>query len=134
MDLDPLVNKPEHGVLPALKKRLPLRFLRIEEVFDFRLFEFKRSENELTGRNFVAEAFADIADAERKLDPGGIQDIGEVGENPLRRFAAQVNRKLLSLDDADRRLEHDIKRFRRENVVPVGRLNPVPFDKRADLV
>ena len=63
----------------------------LDEELDLHLFELAGPEGEVAGRNFVSEAFADLADPERKLLAGGLKNVREVDEDPLRRFGAKVD-------------------------------------------
>ena len=57
-------DKVEHGRLPCFKMGLPRGF-GIEEIFNFCLFKFKRTEDKLAGCDLVAKAFTDLANAKR---------------------------------------------------------------------
>ena len=62
---------------------------RLAEKFQFGLLKFARSENERLGCYFVAEAFADLGNAEGYFDSGGVENVSEVGEDTLCGFGGR---------------------------------------------
>ena len=77
------------GVAPVL---VPLRALggRHEEL-ELHLLELAGAEDEVAGRDLVAEALADLGDAERRLLAAGLQHVDEVDEHALRGLGAHVD-------------------------------------------
>ena len=63
----------------------------------------------LPGRDLVAEALADLGDAERRLLARELQVVLEVQEDPLRGLGPQVDGRALLLDRPDGRLEHQVE-------------------------
>ena len=62
------------------------------------------------GADLVAEALADLGDAEGRLLAAGLQHVGEVHEHALRRLGPQVDLGALALDRAGVGLEHEVER------------------------
>lgn len=89
-----LLAHAEAGVpVPALLHPvlLPLLVLaRLDEEFHLHLLELAGAEDEVAGRDLVAEALAHLGDAERRLAARGLLDAGEVGEDALGGLGAQV--------------------------------------------
>src|SRR5262245_10506322 len=105
---DPLLVQLDVSLLAGLEV---LR--RLAEILDLHLLEFARAEGEVSGRDLVAEHLANLRDAERELAAHHLLHVGEIDEDPLRRFGAQVSDVLLAFHRADRRFEHrvEIARF-----------------------
>ena len=102
-----------------------------DEVLHLHLLELERAEDEVAGRDLVAERLADLRDPERRPAARELQHLLEVEEDPLRGLGAQVDRRALLLDRADRRLEHQVERARLAQLATadradevVGRLTP----------
>ena len=66
----------------------------------------------LPGRDLVAEALADLRDAERRLLAGGGRDVVVVDEDALRRLGPQVVQALLALDRAEVGLHQAVEHLR----------------------
>ena len=64
--------------------------IRLAEKFQLHLFKFTDAENKIAGRDFIAEALADLTDAERHLFARGALNVHKVDKDPLRRFRAQI--------------------------------------------
>ena len=79
------------------------------EELELHLLELAGAEDEVVGRDLVAEALADLGDAERRLLARGLQHVGEVGEHALRRLGAQVGLGAGALDRARLGLEHQVE-------------------------
>ncbi|OEI70008.1 putative transcriptional regulator [Curtobacterium sp. ER1/6] len=92
------VGDPLLVVLPHRRRR--------HEVLDLHLFELARAEDEVAGRDLVAERLAHLADAERRLHATGGDDLREVDEDALRGLGAEEVQPLLRLDRAEVGLEH----------------------------
>lgn len=89
-----LFAQTEAGVpVPALLHPvlLPLLVLaRLDEELHLHLLELAGAEDEVAGRDLVAEGLAHLRDAEGRLAARGLLDLGEVGEDALGRLGAQV--------------------------------------------
>ena len=75
--------------VPALALAEPvleplLRFGGRHEELHLHLLELARAEDEVAGRDLVAEGLADLGDPERRLLARELQDVLEVDEDPLR--------------------------------------------------
>lgn len=64
---------------------------RLAKELQFHLLEFPRPEGEVSRRDLVAEAFADLPDTEWEPLAHRALDIFEIDENPLRRLRTQIN-------------------------------------------
>ena len=62
------------------------------EELDLHLLELARAEDEVAGRDLVAERLADLRDAERRLLARELQHVLEVDEDALRGLGAQEDR------------------------------------------
>jgi hypothetical protein len=71
------------------------------KILDLHLLELAGAEDEVARRDLVAEALADLADAERRLLARGLQHRGEVGEDALRGLRAHVVEAGLVIHDAE---------------------------------
>src|SRR3990172_2591929 len=104
----PQARVPGHP--PVAPEFVPLsRRVGVAEEFDLHLLEFARAEREIPRRNFVAEALADLRDAERNLHARTIEHVLEIDENALGRFGPQERRVFLAAHRADDRLEHQVE-------------------------
>src|SRR6188472_568789 len=81
----------------------------LDELLHLHLLELARAEDEVAGRDLVAEALADLGDAERRLLAGAGHDVLEVQEDALRRLRAQVVQAGLVLDHPEVGLEHHVE-------------------------
>ena len=79
------------------------------EELDLHLLELARAEGEIPRRDLVAEALADLGDAERNPHAGAVEHVLEVDEDALGRFGAQEGRVFLGAQRADDRLEHQVE-------------------------
>ena len=91
------------------------------EVLHLHLLELAHAEEEVPRRDLVAEALADLRDAERRLHAHRVGHVLEVDEDALRRLGPQERGRALVLHRADRRLEHQVE-VARLGQVAVGRL------------
>src|SRR6185295_19578534 len=80
MPIEPLL----HPVAVPLVRRVGR-----DEELHLHLLELERAEDEVSGRDLVAEGLADLSDAERRLAAGELRDVLEVDEDPLRSLRAQ---------------------------------------------
>ena len=83
------------------------------EELDLHLFELARAEGEVARRDLVAEALADLGDAERDADARAVHDVLEVDEDALGRFGAEKCGIFLAAEGADDGLEHQVEFARR---------------------
>ncbi len=83
-----------------------------DEELHLHLLELARAEDEVAGRDLVAEALADLTDAERRLLAGGRHDLGEVDEDALRGLGAEVVESFFGLDRAEVGLEQAVEHAR----------------------
>ncbi len=90
--------------------------VRLDEELHLHLLELAGAEDEVARRDLVAEALADLADAERRLLARRRDDVGEVDEDALRGLGPQIVQTLLGLDRAEVGLEHHVE---------VARLGPL---------
>src|ERR1700733_6038977 len=89
---------------------MPLRSgRRLDEELHLHLLEFAGAEDEVARRDLVAEALADLADAERRLAARRRPPVGEVDENALRGFGTQIVQPLLGFNRTEIRLEHHVE-------------------------
>ena len=79
------------------------------EELHLHLLELERAEDEVAGRDLVAERLADLGDAERRLAARELQHLLEVEEDALGGLRAQVDGRAGLLHGADRRLEHQVE-------------------------
>ena len=115
--VDTEVDVPlQPGVDPVL---MPLgRGRGFDEELHLHLLELAGAEDEVARGDLVAEALADLADAERRLLARGGHDVGEVDEDALRGLGTQIVQSLLGLDRAQVGLQHHVE---------VARLGPLTF-------
>ena len=99
---------PAHALVHPV--HVPLRGVggRGEEL-DLHLLELARAEDEVAGRDLVAERLADLGDPEGRLLAGELQDVLEVHEDALGGLRAQVDHRALVLDRAHVGLEHEVE-------------------------
>ena len=97
-----------------------MRLGRRDEVLHLHLLELERAEDEVPGRDLVAERLADLRDAERRLPPRDLRDVLEVDEDALRGLGAQVGVLPRLLERADSRLEHEVELARLREVALLG--------------
>ncbi len=101
---DPEVDVPAVPLVdPVLVPLLVLA--RLDEELHLHLLELAGAEDEVARRDLVAEALADLGDAERRLLPAAGHHVREVQEDALRGLRAQVVQPGLVLDHAQERLE-----------------------------
>ena len=79
------------------------------EEFQFHLFKFPNTEDEVTWCNFVPERFTNLTNAERNFFPSGSLDVCEVYKNTLSRFRTQIQFRLRVFCNALEGLEHQVK-------------------------
>src|SRR5262249_1312985 len=98
----------------------------LDEELHFHLLELAGAENEVFGGDFVAERFADLGDAKRKLDALRIDEVLEVRENSLRRLGTEKHGTGGVLDRAHEGLEHQVELTGRGEFAPaLGTLTPL---------
>ena len=72
----------------------------LAEELEFHLLKLAGTEDEVAGRDLVAEGLADLADAERRLLARGVHDVRVVDEDALGGLGAQVVQAGLVVDGA----------------------------------
>jgi hypothetical protein len=102
-EIDPALHRLQPGL------ELGRALLRLDEVLDLHLLELEQAEDEVAGRDLVAERLPDLADAERQLLPRGREDVLVLHEDTLRRLRPQVDLRAGFRDWADRRAEHHVE-------------------------
>src|ERR1700759_5399477 len=90
--------------------RVPLRgFGGRHEELHLHLLELAHAEEEVARRDLVAEALADLRDAERRLYAPRRRHVLEVDEDALRRLGPQDRARTALLHRADVCLEHQVE-------------------------
>ena len=103
-----VVHEPVEAVLAP--EVVPVKFgARFAEEFEFHLFEFAGTEDEVTRSDFVTERLTDLTDTERDARADIIDNVLEVNEDTLSRFRTEVNLVAFAFDDADFGLEHQVE-------------------------
>ncbi len=85
------------------------RLAGMAEELHLHLLELARAEGEVPRRDLVAEALADLRDAEGNFHPRAVEHVLEVDEHPLGRLRPQEGRPLFAGQGADDRLEHQVE-------------------------
>src|ERR1044072_7331552 len=100
------------------------------EVLHLHLLELARAEDEVAGRDLVAERLSNLRDAEGNLPAHGRLHVEEVDEDALRRLGAEIGERrgvVLVRDRADGRAEHEVERARLSPIrLPAVRTLNVP--------
>src|ERR1700679_3722762 len=107
--LEPQIYIPLEPRLPPVGVPI-LRLLGTTEVLDLHLLEFARAKGEVARIDLVPKALANLSDSKRKLDAPRVDDVLEIGENPLRRLGAEIGDVRFAFESPDERLEHQVKR------------------------
>ena len=102
------------GEQPVVAERAPVVEplkvgARLAEELELHLLELADAEDEVARRDLVAEALADLADAERDLAARRALDVLEVDENALRGLGAQIHLGGRVLGHALVGLEHEVE-------------------------
>ena len=105
---DAELDVPVEALLAPVLVPLRRLFGRYEELH-LHLLELAGPEDPVLRGDLVAEALADLGDAERRLLAGGLQDLAEVGEHALRRLGTQIGVGAGALDRAGLGLEHQVE-------------------------
>ncbi len=94
------------------------------------MLKFPGTKNEVAGGDFVSKAFTHLGNAERQLFTGCALYVGEVDENPLRCFGAQVDFVFRLFGHALMGFEHKVElaNFREVSGTAVGALYPLGAD------
>ena len=82
---------------------------RRDEELHLHLLELADAEEEVAGRDLVAEALSDLRDPERRLDAQRRRHVLEVHEDPLCRLRPQVGHAGVVAHRTDMRLEHQVE-------------------------
>src|SRR5262249_1266054 len=112
--------------VPAPAAREPLLEDRrgvvgLDEVLHLHLLELAHPEDEVAGADLVAEALADLSDAEGQLLAARLLNVLEVDVAALRRLGAEVDDRGVVLDGTHERLEHQVEASRRAQRATVER-------------
>src|SRR4029077_10113608 len=113
---------PREIAVPLAPRLLPLlvdprRVFGPNEVLHLHLLALTRPEDELAGRDLVAERLPDLRDAERQLPAHRLLHVVEIHEDALRRLRPQPGDRRVVLDRADEGLEHEIELPRRAELL-----------------
>src|SRR5579885_3811907 len=98
-----------------------LVFAGADEVFHLHLLELARAEDEVAGRDLVAERLTDLRDAEGNLASHRRLHVQEVDEDALRRFGPKIGERCRVVfigDCADGRAEHEVEGARLRPILP----------------
>ena len=79
------------------------------EELDLHLLELARAEGEISRRDLVTKALADLANAEGQPHAGAVEHVLEVDENALGRFGPQKGRSFFAAQRADVGFEHQVE-------------------------
>ena len=82
---------------------------RLTEELQFHLLEFAHAENEVAGRYFVSERFADLTYAERNFIARRALNVLEVDEYALRRLGTEIDRVSAVFGNALEGFEHKVE-------------------------
>ena len=105
---DPQGPVPRHPLLAPVLEPFVVG-VGLHEELHLGLLEFPGPEDEVPGRDLVAEGLADLGDAEGHLLPGGRLHVQEVHVRPLRRFGAQEDGGRILLHRPHEGLEHEVE-------------------------
>ena len=83
-----------------------------DEVLHFHLFELARSEEKISGVDFVSKGLADLGDAEREFVSHCRLDIQEVDVRPLGGLRPHEHSRAILFDGTDVGLEHEVESAR----------------------
>ena len=102
----------------------------LAEELKLHLLKLAHAENEVAGRDLVAEGFADLRHAERDLFARGALDVRKVHKDALRGLGTQIELVFGALGDALEGLEHQVELTNIGEVVlaAVGTGNLLFFD------
>ena len=106
------VEAEVHVPVPALLQPVLVPLLvraRHDEELHLHLLELAGAEDEVAGRDLVAEALAGLPDAERRLLARGVHDVQVVDEDALRGLGTQVVHGGGILDGTDRGPQHAVE-------------------------
>src|SRR5213080_5609179 len=102
------VRVPAQALLaPVLEPRIVVT--GPHEELELHLLELARAEEEVAGRDLVAERLADLRDAEGDLQTRRLDDVAEVDEDSLRRLRTEIRDVRRVLHRTDVRLEHEVE-------------------------
>ncbi|MPM89197.1 hypothetical protein SDC9_136305 [bioreactor metagenome] len=126
-------EEPVHEAAPVVK---PLHVSAgLAEEFQLHLLKFTSPENEVSGRDLIAEGLSDLADAKGHLLAAGPGNVLEVDEDALSRFGSEVHRLGGLVGHSDKGLEHQVKlaNIGKVGAAAVGAHNVVLADVRRHL-
>mmetsp|Transcript_40232 Transcript_40232/g.97121 ORF Transcript_40232/g.97121 Transcript_40232/m.97121 type:complete len:219 (-) Transcript_40232:484-1140(-) len=103
-------NKKVLGIIhPLLMKFRPDIITRGDKVLDFHLFEFTRSEDEVSGRDLISEGLSNLCNAERNLLATATKNILEVDEDSLGGLWSKVSNVFRIHSGSNTGFKHEIK-------------------------
>src|SRR5579864_1678602 len=93
------------------------------EILDLHLLELARPERVVARIDLIAEALADLRDAEGHLETSRVDDVSEIGEDALGGLRAEIDLAAFVGHGAGVRLEHQVERarFRKRSLLPASR-------------
>ena len=106
---DPELRVPAHPLVHPVLGATSSAVVGRDEELHLHLLELARAEDEVAGRDLVAERLADLGDAERRLLARELEHVLEVDEDALRGLRAQVDLGARLLDRAHVGLEHQVE-------------------------
>src|SRR5438876_756551 len=102
------VRVPAQALLaPVLEPRIVVT--GPHEELELHLLELARAEEEVAGRDLVAEGLSNLCDAEGNLETRSLDHVPEVDEDALRRLRPEVGDVCRVLHGADEGLEHQVE-------------------------
>ena len=128
-------EQPAAAELLPVGEPLQVRVGLAEEL-QLHLLELPGAEGKVAGGDLVAEALADLADAEGQLLPGGALHVGEVDEDALGGLGAEVDLVFRVLGHALEGFEHQVELADLGEILAaaVGALDVVLLDEGHHLV
>src|SRR3954468_4417071 len=102
---------PRHALLFPVVEPLHVG-ARLDEELHLHLLEFTSSEDEVAGRDLVAERLSDLGNAEWHLLPHRLLDVQEVDVDTLRRFRTQKDLRRRVFYGSHEGAEHEIEETR----------------------
>ena len=117
---DAVADVPVEALLAPVLVPL-LRLVGRDEELHLHLLELAGAEDEVAGRDLVAEGLTDLGDAERRLLARELERVLVVEEDALGGLGTQVGDGALFLHGADVRLEHQVELARLGELAAAGR-------------
>ncbi len=119
------------GLVPAEPLLTPVLeplgvLARLAEPLQLHHLQFPKPEDEVSSRDLIAKAAADLGNAEGNPLPRAVDHVLEVDEDPLRGLGPEVDHCALVVDRADEGLEHEVELTRLAERTPaVGTGGPL---------